>query len=91
MDSSGAGTCDQVQRTIDQSDAKGLPFIAAFRDTSQKSISVHVAEDTDSDTLADCGLQPSEAEFRELKAEEVVGKTKEQRGWRRIIRNFTPS
>lgn len=91
MDPSGAGICGQGQRTIDQSYAKGLPFTAAFRDTSQQSIRMPVAEDTDGDTGADSGLQPSEVEFRGHKTEESVGKTKEQRGWRKVIRNFTPS
>lgn len=39
----------------------------------------------------DCGLQPSEAEIRERKAQEGITARKEQRGWRRLIRNFTPS
>ena len=39
----------------------------------------------------DCGLQPSEAEVRERKAHEGITVTKEHRGWRRVIRNFTPS
>lgn len=39
----------------------------------------------------DCGLQPSEAEIRERKAHERIPVTKEHRGWRRVIRNFTPS
>lgn len=39
----------------------------------------------------DCGLQPSEAEIRKRKAQEGITVIKEQRGWRRIIRNFTPS
>lgn len=39
----------------------------------------------------DCGLQPSEAEIRERKAQEGITAIKEQRGWRRVIRNFTPS
>lgn len=39
----------------------------------------------------DCGLQPSEAENYESKAHEQVTVPKEHRGWRRVIRNFTPS
>jgi len=39
----------------------------------------------------DCGLQPSEAEIRERKAQEGITARKEQRGWRRVIRNFSPS
>lgn len=39
----------------------------------------------------DYGLQPTEADFREEKAAEVAKKSKDQYGWRRVIRNFTPS
>ena len=39
----------------------------------------------------DCGLQPIEAEGYECKAHEQITVTKEHRGWRRVIRNFTPS
>ena len=35
-------------------------------------------------------LQPIEADFRE-EAAEVARKSKGQYGWRRVIRNFTPS
>lgn len=80
-----AGTNGQIQHTINQSNAKGSPFTAAFPDMSQDSLKAPVAQDTD------CGLQASNAEFREQKAEESIEKTKEQRGWRKVIRNFTPS
>ena len=39
----------------------------------------------------DCGLQPSEAESRKRIAHAGITVAKEQRGWRRVIRNFTPS
>lgn len=39
----------------------------------------------------ECGLQPSEADFRKQKIEESYELPKEQRGWRKLIRNFTPS
>jgi len=40
---------------------------------------------------AACGLQPSADDFRDERAEEQRHRTKEQRGWRKVIRNFTPS
>ena len=93
MDPSGAGTCRQGQRPIDQSNAKALPSPAAFRDPPPQSLSPLVAEDADCGTGADCGVRASEAKFRGQNAEDelVVGKTKEQRGWRKVVRNFTPS
>ena len=91
MDPSGAGTCAQVQRSIDRYNEKNPPSPAAIRDSSQESLSKPVVENTDQDTGADCGLQPTEAELREQKAEELAGPPKEQRGWRKVIRNFTPS
>ncbi len=39
----------------------------------------------------DCGLQPTDADFREQKLLESHELPKEQRGWRKLIRNFTPS
>lgn len=89
MDPSSTGTCGQGQSTTDQPNMKSLPFTGAFRNTSQESIRMAVAEDTDPG--ADCGAQPSKADFRKQEAQGTVGKTKEQRGWRYIIRNFTPS
>jgi len=38
----------------------------------------------------DCGLQPDEAHFRKREFEDCHT-PKTQRGWRRIVRNFTPS
>ncbi len=70
---------------------KGPPFTASFADLSQHSLRAPIAEDVDSDKGAECGLQPSNAEIREHQAEESMSKTKEQRGWRKVIRNFTPS
>ncbi|KAL2038915.1 hypothetical protein N7G274_008255 [Stereocaulon virgatum] len=91
MDPSGAGACAQVQRSIDRYNEKTPPTPAAIRDPSQESLSKPVVEDMDQDTGADCGLQPTEAELREQKAEELAGPPKGQRGWRKVIRNFTPS
>lgn len=66
-------------------------FTASFADLSQHSLRAPIAEDVDSDKGPECGLQPSNAEFREQQTEESMRKTKEQKGWRKVIRNFTPS
>ena len=91
MDPSGTDICKQGHCTIDQSNVKRLPLTVASSNTSQNSSRVPIAEDKDGGMNIDCGLQPSGAESRERKTEKLVAKTKEQRGWRRIIRNFTPS
>ena len=39
----------------------------------------------------DCGLQPSESDLREDKVAEVAKRSKDQYGWRKVVRNFTPS
>lgn len=40
----------------------------------------------------DCGLQPSDGEFKdEEKLEKMLSDTKVRHGWRRLVRNFTPS
>ena len=70
---------------------KDPPFTASFADPSQHSHRAPIAEDVDSDKGPDCGLQPSNAEFREQQAEEPMRKIKDQRVWRKFIRNFTPS
>ncbi|RFU25517.1 hypothetical protein B7463_g10822, partial [Scytalidium lignicola] len=46
---------------------------------------------SDMDIGPECGLQPSEADFREQEQFESKLPPKEHRGWRRLIRNFTPS
>ena len=63
----------------------GPPITAAIEDTSQRS------PDADSGNRPDPGLQSSDADVHSEKAEESIEKTKEQRGWRKVIRNFTPS
>lgn len=50
------------------------------------------AESSDTDVGPDCGLQPTDEDFREQKEREgSLLPPKEQRGWRKVIRNFTPS
>lgn len=43
------------------------------------------------ETGPDCGLQPDESGLRKEKAAEVARKSKDKYGWRRVVRNFTPS
>ena len=48
----------------------------------------------DSEDGPNCGLQPSEADLQNEKLEEkrATGlNSKNSRGWRKIVRNFTPS
>lgn len=40
---------------------------------------------------AECGLQPSELDFAKRDAEAKGLMCKNRRGWRKIVRNFTPS
>ncbi|MCJ1269684.1 Plasma membrane sulfite pump involved in sulfite metabolism [Lobaria immixta] len=91
MNPSGAGTYGHVQRSVDDSNTKGRELTASFHRTSQGSLSAPTGEDTVSDEGPGCGLQPSEAELHQEKAQESRGKSKEERCWRKIIRNFTPS
>ncbi|KAH8817075.1 C4-dicarboxylate transporter/malic acid transport protein-like protein [Xylogone sp. PMI_703] len=51
----------------------------------------HTPNNSDTDIGPECGLQPSEADFREQQKREKCLSPKEQRGWRKLIRNFTPS
>ncbi|KAI9747521.1 MAG: Aspartokinase, partial [Chaenotheca gracillima] len=94
MDPSGAGTCGQIQRNSEGSSSRSPPFLNALRDSStgRAQAPETIEEAAGSDRDAACGLQPSQADLREeQKAEALAGKTKQQRGWRRVIRNFTPS
>ncbi len=82
MDSSDPSKDGQVEHTTNHSDAKEIP---------QQSFGATKAQDMDSEQEPDCGLQPSNAEFLEQKAEELIRNSSDQRGWRRVVRNFTPS
>ena len=90
MDPSGLGTCAQVQHSLDKSNPQHLPSTVALHDSPPET-STPRTKDSDTETGPDCGLQASETDFRAEKAEELVKKTKESRGWRKVIRNFTPS
>ena len=87
MEPSGTGTCSQVPTTNGPSSAKSLPLNGAF---GSPLAGASKSEDTDVNTGIDCKLQHLNAELSEANTELLV-KTKEQRGWRKVIRNFTPS
>ncbi|KAG0649381.1 Sulfite efflux pump SSU1 [Hyphodiscus hymeniophilus] len=78
MDPTGAGTCAQVASNIDGATASGGTSRTARPCSNPPS-------------GPDCGLQPTEADFHEEKIRESGGISKEQRNWRKLIRNFTPS
>ena len=40
---------------------------------------------------SDCGLQLAEDELRERKDWDLKHVSRDQKGWRKVIRNFTPS
>lgn len=88
MDPSGAGTCAQIGADEWYTKSQGAPTAKPHDNPCSYPLRVP-AEDIF--TEPDCGLQSSNAGVHEQKAEEMVGKTKEQRGWRKVIRNFTPS
>ena len=90
MDPSGMGTCAQVQHSLDKSKPQHLPFPFALHDSPPET-STPRTKDSDTVTGPDCGLQALETDFRAEKAEELAKKTKESTGWRKVIRNFTPS
>ena len=43
------------------------------------------------ETGPDRGLRPDGSDLREIKAAEMVRESKDMHGWRRVVRNFTPS
>lgn len=90
MDPSGLGTCAQAQPGGEESKAQHLPFNMSLGGAFPDVVGPN-ADDPDSITAPGCELQPSDADCRGGKANELLKKTKEQRGWRKVIRNFTPS
>ncbi|MCJ1373890.1 hypothetical protein MMC20_005120 [Loxospora ochrophaea] len=59
-----------------------------MQDGNEKPATAAPAIDQDE---PDCGLQPSELEIQERRAQESAHMTKEQSGWRKVVRSFTPS
>lgn len=86
MDPSGMGTCAQARPSDDEYKAQHLPIKMSLAGASPE-----VVDDLDSITAANGGLQQLGAESSGGKADELLQKTKEQQGWRKVIRNFTPS
>lgn len=84
MDPSGADLCLHAHANIDESDAN--------HHTSQEVLEAPTSDGEATNSKGpDCGLQPSRADFREEKPAESGEEVKDSRGWRRIVRNFTPS
>ncbi len=84
MDPSGAGLCFHAHANIDESEAKRHTSLEALKAPALNGEATHSEG-------PDCGLQPSRADFLEEKAEESRGKVADSRGWRKAVRNFTPS
>ena len=88
MDPSAAGTCSQANCITDQDNANRSSCTSG---SIQDPLRVPVAVKTECDIDADPRPQPSDAEFREQEAKELRSRMDQQRGWRKVIRNFTPS
>ena len=43
------------------------------------------------ETGPDCRIQPNASDVHERKAAEIAKQSKNMHGWRRVLRNFTPS
>lgn len=90
MDPSGIGTCAQARSSGDEYNLKHLQIKMSHAGAASEAITAH-ADDRDSISAPNGGLQPLSADFRGGKVDEMVKRTKEQKGWRKVIRNFTPS
>jgi len=84
MDPAGTSSCAQNYHNGDVSNSHSLY-------STGPDAQVGLPGDECPEEKTDCGLQPTEADFREEKAAEVARKSKDQYGWRMVIRNFTPS
>ena len=84
MSASDARACAKVQCNIDR------PSTIAVGDSSLEAPGAPVG-DSDPAAGLDCGLQPSDADSHEERADELFRMATEQRGWRKVVRNFTPS
>lgn len=90
MDPSGMGTCAQARPSGDEYNGKHLPTKMTLAGTFPEAVTSH-ADEQNSITALNGGLQPLGAGCRGGEVDEMVTKPKEQKGWRKIIRNFTPS
>ena len=85
MDPAGTNTCAQDHHVLDESHPQTL------RNSDLEEAREGKPEYLIPESGPDCGLQPTEADLHEEKAVEVERKSKDQYGWRRVVRNFTPS
>ena len=88
------GTCAQAQAqaqtSSDEFKPQHLLFQPSFSDGFPEVIR-YPMDDPNSVTAPDCGPRPSDTVSRGESADNLLMMTKEQRGWRRVIRNFTPA
>ena len=84
MDPAGVSTCAQDHYILDQSHPHALC-------DSGPEARMGPPEYLRPELGPDCGLQPTEADLREEQKAELERKSKDQYGWRRVVRNFTPS
>ncbi len=84
MDPAGTSSCAQDHHNGDGSNTHTL-------DSTGPEAHRGLPDDKRQGPRTDYGLQPTEAGLREEKAAEIARKNKDQYGWRRVIRNFTPS
>ena len=84
MDPAGTGTCVQDHDNLNESHPRALynSDPEAFIDPTKHPIP---------ESELKYGRQPTEAEFSEEQVANAKRKSKDQYGWRRVIRNFTPS
>lgn len=90
MDPSGMGTRAQSRPSGEELNGKHLPTKMTLAGTFSEAVTAH-ADEQNAITAPNGGLQPFGAECRGGEVDEMVTKPKEQKGWRKIIRNFTPS
>jgi len=84
MDPAGTSACAHNPHNLDGSDPHTLC-------NAGSEARIGLPELDSPEPRPEYGLEPTEADLREEKAAELARKSKDQYGWRRIIRNFTPS
>lgn len=84
MDPAGIKACAPSRHDLDE-------FQSPNHCTSDLEARKGTLEYLSPESGPDCGLQPTEADPREEQLAEEERKSKDQYGWRRVIRNFTPS
>ncbi len=84
MDPACTGNCAQDRQNLDEWN----PYPLYNSDPEART---GPPECLSPDSGPDCGLQPTEADLRVKNAAVLERKSKDQYGWRRVIRNFSPS